>query len=547
MHSIRKQNNEVMQILFGVLLVLFVAMMSINIVATAMPTIMGKLHGTEAQYTWVVTASLLSSTVATPIMGKMADMYDSKKLLLGSIGLFVLSSLISGCVWQAWQLILARVLQGFGLGAITALCQVVLALVISPRERGRYNGYMGAVMAIANVSGPLIGGLIVATPWLGWRWCMWVNVPFSLISMVILQRFLKVPSRPARKPKIDFWGAALITLAVSTGLAWLSLVNRSFSLHSWSSYAMLGSSIIALLVFIWIESRVPEPIIPLWMFTQRMPLLAIISSIAVGALMNAPGLFLTQYFQVAKELNPAIAGLCLSPALMGSVIFSTCFGQLVSRIGRWKRFVIIGYLMMSVGVLMVCTTTSKTSLTWIFLGIFLMGGGLGACMQNLVLAVQNGVDLKDMGTATATVTFCRSVGGTIGVQIAGFVFTWEVERLISAGMAKAHLTGSGISTSNLDFENMNPQLAGIIRTAYGDALGTIFWPLAAITLLGLLVTFFMRSTVLKGEQEISLTNTAVNERERELVRRALAKDKIARDLEELLEKKDKQTDTDSEE
>lgn len=183
-------HSEVMQVLSGILMVLFVAVMSITIIGTALPTMMAALSGSESQYTWVVTASMLSATVATPVFGKLADMYDSKKLLIGAIGLFAFGSLLCGAVNAAWQLIITRIVQGIGMGAIMSLSQVVIALVIPPRERGRYNGYIGAVMAIANISGPLVGGFIVATPWMGWRWCLWISIPFSLAAMIVLLALL---------------------------------------------------------------------------------------------------------------------------------------------------------------------------------------------------------------------------------------------------------------------------------------------------------------------------------------------------------------------
>mgnify|MGYP000264365315 CR=1 FL=1 len=357
-------SSEVLQVLSGLLMVLFVAVMSVTIIGTALPTMMAALHGTESQYTWIVTAMMLASTVATPVSGKLADMYDSKKLLMGAIGLFTLGSLLSGAVTEAWQLIFTRIVQGIGMGAIMSLTQVVMALIVPPRERGRYNGYFGAVMAISNISGPLVGGFIVATPWLGWRWCLWVSVPFSLAAMAVLWRFLKVPAAQISKPRIDFVGTGLITAAVSTCLIWLSLAGKFFEFNSWQTGVMLALSGLFVVLFVFWELHFPEPVIPMWMFTKRTTLLAILGSISVGTALNAPPLFFTQFFQIAKGMNPALAGMALLPGMVGTFIASTLIGLLVSRIGRWKRFVVGGFVVMCVGIFFITLIDKNTLLVY---------------------------------------------------------------------------------------------------------------------------------------------------------------------------------------
>ena len=534
-----RRHSEVMQVLSGLLMVLFVAVMSVTIIGTALPTMMAALSGSESQYTWIVTAMMLSATVATPVSGKLADMYDSKKLLIGAIGLFTLGSLLSGAVNAAWQLIFTRILQGLGMGSIMSLTQVVMALIIPPRERGRYNGYIGAIMAIANISGPLVGGFIVATPWLGWRWCLWISIPFSLAAMVVLWRFLKVPTPQITKPRIDFLGTALITASVSGTLIWLSLVGKTFAFASWQTAVMLALAAIFLVTFVLWELHFPEPIIPMWMFTRRTTLLAILGSISVGTALNAPPLFFTQFFQIAKDMNPALAGMALLPGMVGTFISSTLIGVLVSRIGRWKRFVVGGFVVMCLGIFLI-TLIDKNSPYWFCaLGMFLLGAGQGASMQNLVLAVQNGVKLRDMGAATSTVTFCRSMGGAIGIQICGFVFTWEIARQVSEGMAKLGEKGAAMAeASTLELDKLTPAQQQVARAAYAGALGDIFVPLLVLSLIGLVCVTLMKGSELISEYaEHEADRHQATERERELVRRALEKDQISKDLSALAQKR----------
>lgn len=539
-------SSEVLQVLSGLLMVLFVAVMSVTIIGTALPTMMAALHGTESQYTWIVTAMMLASTVATPVSGKLADMYDSKKLLMGAIGLFTLGSLLSGAVTEAWQLIFTRIVQGIGMGAIMSLTQVVMALIIPPRERGRYNGYFGAVMAISNISGPLVGGFIVATPWLGWRWCLWVSVPFSLAAMAVLWRFLEVPAAQISKPRIDFVGTGLITAAVSTCLIWLSLAGKFFEFKSWQTGVMLALSGLFVVLFVLWELHFPEPVIPMWMFTKRTTLLAILGSISVGTALNAPPLFFTQFFQIAKGMNPALAGMALLPGMVGTFIASTLIGLLVSRIGRWKRFVVGGFVVMCVGIFFI-TLIDKNSPYWFSaLGMFLLGAGQGASMQNLVLAVQNGVKLRDMGAATSTVTFCRSMGGAIGIQICGFVFTWEIANRVAAGMAKLGDKSSAIANlSTLELDKLNAAQQQVVRDAYANALGDIFVPLLLLSLIGLVCVSLMKGSELISEYAENTQNHQASEKERELVRRALEKDRVSHELSRWGRNKDRKASKDS--
>lgn len=497
----RLTHQQVMEILWGLLLALFVAMTSVTIVGTALPTMMAQLHGTETHYSWVVTAMLLSSTATTPIAGRLGDQFDKKRLLLISIGIFTLGSLLSGMATSANMLIGMRIIQGIGMGAQMSMVQTVIASIIPPRQRGRYNGYMGAVMATATVSGPLIGGFIVATPWLGWRWSMWISIPFSLLAIAILWWKLQLVPMPRRTPKVDYWGSALITLGVSALLILISTGGRAFPWMSLTALVLLVVGVCALVAFVWVEKRAPEPIVPLHLLTQRTTALSIVASIAVGTALNAPPVFLGQYFQVARGMNPALAGLALTPLMIGSFLFSTASGLAVSRRGKWKKIVVAGLLVMTVGLWMLTAANSTSPLWYLWIAMFLVGGGQGAAMQNLVLAVQNTVPLRDLGASTATVVFFRSLGGAVGVQIGGFVFTHSVTIGIARGFAEAGLpipahVSAGASMS---FEGLSAQAEQIIRNAYGSAVGHIFLTMAVLGLVAVVLAALMSETTLRDE------------------------------------------------
>lgn len=497
----RLTHKEIMEILWGLLLALFVAMMSVTVVGTALPTMMAALHGTETHYAWVVTAMLLASTATTPIAGRLGDQFDKKKLLLGAIGIFTVGSLLSGAAVSANMLIGTRVLQGIGMGAQMSMVQTVIASIIPPRQRGRYNGYMGAVMAVATVSGPLVGGFIVATPWLGWRWSMWISVPFSILAMIILAKRLHLVEMERSKPHVDYWGSILITLGVSAILIWLSLGGKLFEWTSLESAVLIAVGVIATVAFIWVETKAREPIVPLRLFKQPTTALAIIASIAVGTALNAPPVFLGQYFQVGRGLNPAIAGLAMLPLMLGTFVFSTGSGLAVSRMGRWKGFVVAGLAIMTVGLVMMTFADYTTPMWYLWLAMFLIGGGQGASMQNLVLAVQNTVPLRDLGASTATVVFFRSLGGAVGVQIAGIAFANAVTEKIHSGFRAAGMVvPSHVSEgASMSFDGVPPRGASIIRMAYGNSIGIIFLTMAIAGVIAVVMALVMKGSELSSE------------------------------------------------
>jgi EmrB/QacA subfamily drug resistance transporter len=499
-------HRQILEALSGLLLVLFISMTSATIVATALPRIIGSLNGSQTQYTWVVTATLLTATATTPIWGRLADLYNKKTLVQVAIVLFVVGSLLSGAAHSAEQLIAARAFQGLGVGGLQALVQVVIAAMIPPRERGRYNGYLGGVMAVATVAGPLLGGVIVDTSWLGWRWCFFIGVPIAVLALVVLQKTLHLTTARRDDVRIDYLGATLIAAGVSVLLVWVSFVDSSFGWLSWQTTAMVATGVVLLGAAVRVESRAAEPVVPLNVVTQRTPALAILASVAVGMAMFGGSVFLGQYFQVGRGYSPTEAGLLTIPMMVGVLASSIVAGRLITKTGRIKPYIIAGTIALVIGFAALGTIDHQTSLLFIAVAMLLVGIGVGMSMQNLVLAVQNTVAMRDMGAASASITFFRSLGGTVGVSVLGAVLAHRVTDTITHQLAAAGVpTSGGGDTSTLNLAALPEAVQHIVRAAYGDATGHIFLISAAIAVVGVLAAVFLPHTTLRTTLDLDAT------------------------------------------
>ncbi|GAA3932597.1 EmrB/QacA family drug resistance transporter [Amorphoplanes auranticolor] len=498
-------HRQIMEALSGLLLVLFVAMSSATIVATALPKIIGSLNGSQTQYTWVVTASLLTATATTPIWGKLADLYSKKLLVQLAIVLFIAGSIVAGFSQTAGQLIAARAFQGIGMGGVQALVQVAIAAMIPPRERGRYNGYLGGVLALATVGGPLLGGLIVDTSWLGWRWCFFIGAPIAVIALVVLQRTLHLATIRRDNVKIDYAGASLIAAGVSVLLIWVSFVDSSFGWISWQTGALVGAGLALLAIAVRIESRAAEPVVPLEIVKQRTTALSILASLAVGMAMFGGSVFLGQYFQIGRGYSPTEAGLLTIPLMAGVLVSSTISGRMISNSGKIKPYIVAGTLLLVAGFAVLSVIDHQTPLWYVGVGMALVGIGVGMSMQNLVLAVQNSVQLKDIGAASSTVAFFRSLGGTIGVSVLGAVLAHRVTDSITTQLAAAGVPAgsSGGDTSSLNLAELPAAMQHIVRAAYGDATGHIFLLSAAIAVVGVIAALLFRQITLRSTIDLA--------------------------------------------
>lgn len=495
-------HRQIMEALTGLLAAFFTAILSSTIVANALPTIMSDLKGTQTDFAWVITAALLANAATTPIWGKLADLYNKKLLVQLSIVVFVAGSVMAGLSATIPLLLTARVIQGVAMGGLTALAQAIIGSMIPPRDRGKYSGYMGAVMAVGTAGGPLLGGFIVDSP-LGWRWTFFVCVPLAVVALVLLQLTLKI--QHVRRPaKIDWLGSILLTSGVSLLLIWVSFAGNPeyYDWWSWPSALMVGGGILLLALLVVVESRVAEPIIPLKIISERTTALAIWASVAVGVAMFGSSTFLGQYFQVARGATPTEAGLLTLPMIAGNLVGSVVSGLLISRTGKWKRYLVAGAVLL-IGGLGLGGTMDHTTDLW-KAGVFtaILGLGLGMLMQNLVLAVQNTVSARDIGTASASVAFFRSVGGAIGVSVLGAILGNRVQELAAQGFAAAGISGAGGSGATLDLADMPAPVRDIMRAAYGDATAEIFLIAAAIAVVALVAVLLITERPLRRTVDV---------------------------------------------
>lgn len=495
-------HKQILEVMTGLLAALFTAMISSTIVSTALPTIMADLQGTQRQYTWVITASLLAMTISTPIMGKLSDLFNKKFLIQFSIVLFVSGSIAAGFSQEIWQMMAARAAQGVAMGGLMALTQSIMGTIIAPRQRGRYSGYMGAVMAVATVSGPLLGGVI--TDHLDWRWTFFVCVPLAVIALFLLQITLKLPTLPKRRVRLDFGGAFFLAVAAAAPMLWVTFAGKDYEWISWESAAFLGAFLLAAGIAVLIELRHPEPVVPIRVLSNSTTALMIIAGMAVGVAMFGSGTFLTQYFQLAGGHSPTRAGLMTIPMIISQLLSSVLAGQIVSRTGRWKPIMIIGSVLVVTGMGGLGFIDHTTPYWQFAIWMAIAGIGIGALVQNIVLAVQNTVDVKDIGASSATIAFFRSLGGAVGVSVLGAVLADQVEtktvdgiKTLPAQLQAVAARLFGNSGGNLDLGALPDPIENVVRDAYGDTFGTLFLIAAVVAVVAVLAILVVREVPLR--------------------------------------------------
>ncbi|OWA14169.1 MFS transporter [Streptomyces sp. CS159] len=495
-------HRQIMEALSGLLLGMFCAILSSTIVTNALPEIIGDLGGGQSAYTWVVTASLLTMTASTPLWGKLADQFSKKALVQIALVVFVIGSVVAGLAQNPAMLITARAIQGLGAGGLSALAQIIMAAMIAPRERGRYSGYLGATFAVATVGGPLLGGVITDTSWLGWRWCLYVGVPFAILALIVLQKTLHLPV-VKRKVKVDWAGAFFVTAAVCLLLVWVTFADDKYSWMSWQTGVMVGGAIVLTLIFLLVESRASEPIIPLRLFRNRTITLASLASLFVGIAMFAGTVYFSQYFQLARDKSPTMSGVMTIPMIGGLFVSSTVSGIVITKTGKWKRWLLAGGVLLTAGLGLLSTMRYDTPYWHIGIFMALMGLGVGMMMQNLVLCTQNQVDPGDLGSASSTVTFFRSLGGAVGVSVLGSIMSSRISHYAADTIgqlspqeqaAAAKTAGSGAIP---DMDLLPPGIREWLESAYGHGIADIFLYVAPIALLGFLVTLFIKEVPLR--------------------------------------------------
>ncbi len=411
-------HRQILLIFSGLMLGMFLAALDQTIVGTALPTIVNSLHGLN-HISWVVTAYLLTSTISTPLYGKLSDQFGRKFLFQFAIVVFLIGSVLAGLSQNMLQLIAFRGVQGLGAGGLMAMAFTIIADVVSPRERGRYQGYFGATFALSSVAGPLLGG--VFTDNLSWRWIFYVNVPIGIVALVVTSSQLKLPFRRAAH-KIDFLGAALMLVGVTAALL---VTVWGGTQYPWGSSVIVGLGVAALILivaFILWERRAAEPILPPSLFHIGIFRVASSASFLLSMIMYGAIIYLPLYLQLVDGVSAMVSGLLMIPMMVGVLGASILSGQLVSRTGRYKVFPVVGSVLVVVGMWLLSHLGLGTSHVTMSLYVLVLGAGMGMTMQVMVLATQNSVPASQIGTATAAVTFFRSLGGAFGTSLFGAIF-----------------------------------------------------------------------------------------------------------------------------
>ncbi len=485
--------TERVRVIFGaLLLVLLLASLDQTIVATALPTIVGDLGGVS-DLSWVVTAYLLSSTVAGPVYGKLGDQYGRKIVLQSAIVIFLVGSALCGLSQNMTELILFRGLQGLGAGGLIVVTIAVIGDIIPPRERGRYQGYFGGVFGVSTVLGPLLGGFFVDN--LSWRWIFYVNLPIGLIALAVIATVFQ-PRTGHEKHTIDYLGAALLAGGLSAIVLYTSLGGTTYPWASPWMVALIVGGVVVLVAFVFAEGRAAEPILPLELFHNRVFSVTSAVGFIVGLALFGAVTYLPLYLQDVKGHSPTTSGLLILPLMVGLLITSIGSGQLISRFGRYKPFPVAGTAIMAVGLVLLSRLQVDTSTMVTGAYMLVLGLGLGLVIQVLVLAAQNSVDYKYLGVASSGSTLFRQIGGSIGVAVFGAIFANQLTgNLVGKLPPGAHVPAAAANPAVV--KRLPSAVRDVFVTAITDSLDTVFLTAAGIAVLAFLLTWLLPELPLK--------------------------------------------------
>ncbi|MDT0343384.1 MDR family MFS transporter [Streptomyces litchfieldiae] len=480
----------------ALLIAIMLAMLDNMIIGTAMPTIVGELGGVE-HLSWVVTAYTLATAASTPIWGKVGDMYGRKGSFLTSIVIFLIGSALSGVAQDMGQLIGFRVIQGLGAGGLMVGVMAIIGDLIPPRERGRYQGMMAAVMALAMIGGPAVGGVI--TDHLGWRWTFYINLPLGIVALAMVTAVLHLPKKEATG-RIDYPGAALLTVGITS----IVLVTTwGGTEYAWGSARILGLSALgaaALAAFIWSQTRAAEPLMPLHIFRSRNFTLMSVIGFITGFVMFGGTLYLPLFQQSVQSASATNSGLLLLPMLLAMMLVSFIAGRATTRTGRYKLYPLLGGALMVVGLYLLSRMDTGTDRLTSGIFMAILGAGMGFLMQITMLVAQNSVELKDMGVASSTTTLFRTLGSSFGVAIMGALFTDRVREVMAERQGAAGV-GAIDQTAQLDADGLAAlpdPIAETYRIAVASGTHVAFLVAAAIAVIALAAAFFVKEVPLRG-------------------------------------------------
>ncbi|MCG2621476.1 MFS transporter [Arthrobacter sp. I2-34] len=482
-------------VFLGLMMAVLLAALDQTIVSTALPTIVGDLHGLE-HISWVITAYILAATIGLPIYGKLGDLFGRKSIFVFAIAVFLAGSVLSGTAQNMAQLIIFRAIQGVGGGGLMIGAQAIIGDLVSPRERGRYMGLIGGAFGLASISGPLLGGFI--TDYFSWRWIFYINVPLGAAALAVIIPSLQLPKPDGPRPRLDYAGAVLLTVA-STAV--VMLTSWAGTTYAWNSPVIIGlgaTVLLAALLFAAVERRAAEPVLPLGLFRTRNYALPTLMGIAVGIAMFSTIAYMPTFLQMVNGATAVQSGLMMLPLVAGMLTATIGSGQLISRTGRYKIYPVLGTVLMIAGLVLLSRISDATPYAFTAAGLVVLGVGLGCIMQNLVLIVQNSVPRRTMGAAISTTNYFRQIGASFGIALFGSIFINRLAEQLAgapAGVPDVGTAGFG-SLSPAVLRALPAPAHEAIVYAFGQALPPIF--LFAVPIIGVafVLSLFIRETPL---------------------------------------------------
>lgn len=491
-----RSHAEIMVVVVALMLAMLLSALDQTIVSTALPRIASDLNGLN-KLSWVVTAYLITSAVVTPLYGKISDQLGRKKLFQIAIVIFLIGSALCGLSQNMDQLIFFRGLQGIGAGGLMALVFAIIGDIIPPRQRGRYQGYFGGVWALSSVAGPLLGGFF--TDHLSWRWIFYINIPFGLIALSAIAARLHLPVRKIEH-RIDFPGAAMLAGSVVCLLLVTVLGGATYAWQSTQIYSLGIVGVLLAALFVFWERRAKEPIIPLHLFKNDIFTVSSLLSFLSGAAMFGAMTFIPEYQQVVRGYSATKSGLLLLPMVAGMMLAMIPSGRLISKIGKYRIFPIIGTATTAFGLFLFSHITLTTSQWMLSVWMVVLGLGIGTYMQVMTLAVQNSVDRKDMGAATSVVTFFRSMGASFGTAIFGAILTARLSHYLIQDLpasVSSHISTKSLQQSTAGMTHIPATILHDILVAFSSAFHDVFLITVPFALLTFVLSFFLRETPLK--------------------------------------------------